>query len=154
MTTPLTPPPRKDPQKRSIAPTRPPEPRSRAALGLTAAAAEGRFALQHCAECNAVQYPPRDACSSCISTDLIWRDTDPNGTILAETTIQTSVRLFCRERAPWRMGSVKLAVGPTLNCHLHGEVSRGDIVRMALKLDKAGQGVLVAFHHNEIIPLR
>ena len=74
MTTPLTPPPKKDPQKRTVSPTRPPEMRSRAALGLTAAAAEGRFQLQQCADCGAVQYPPRDACSSCLSPDLPWVD--------------------------------------------------------------------------------
>ena len=144
MTEPLQAPPRKDPQKRSIAPTRPPEARSRAALGLSAAAAEGRFALQHCNECGAVQYPPRDACSGCISTDLIWRDTDPNGEILAETTVQTSTKLFFRERAPWRMGSVKLAAGPVILCHIHSDCARGAQVKILNRLDRAGQGVLLA----------
>ena len=37
MTTPLTPPPKKNPQKRSLTPTSPPGVRSRATLGLTAA---------------------------------------------------------------------------------------------------------------------
>ena len=41
MTEPLRPPPRKNPQKRTVSPTRPPEMRSRASLGLSAAAAEG-----------------------------------------------------------------------------------------------------------------
>ena len=50
----LKPPPRKDLQKRTRMPTLPPATRSRAGLGLTAAAAEWRFALQHCAECGAV----------------------------------------------------------------------------------------------------
>ena len=43
-------------------PTLPPAGRSRAALRLTAAAAEGRFELQHCADCATVQYPPRSVC--------------------------------------------------------------------------------------------
>ena len=144
MTEPLQPPPRKDPQKRSQSPTRPPELRSRAALGLSAAAAEGRFALQHCAACDAVQYPPRDACSTCISTDLDWRDTDPGGQILAETTVRTSTKLYFRERTPWRMGTVQLNAGPVILCHIHPDVSRLARVTILNRLDRAGQGVLLA----------
>ena len=46
MSTPLPQPKKKDPQKRSVAATRPPEMRSRAAMHLTAAAAEGRLVMQ------------------------------------------------------------------------------------------------------------
>ena len=59
MTTPLPPPKRKDPLRRTQAPTLPPGNRSREAQGLTAMAAQGRFALQVCADCARVQYPPR-----------------------------------------------------------------------------------------------
>lgn len=144
MTEPLTSPPKKNPQKRTPTPLLPPATRSRAALGLGVMAATGRFGLQVCAACTAVQYPPRDACRKCLSHDLRWQDVDPAGKVLAETTIRVSPEPYFRERMPWRMGAVKLDVGPMLNCHLHGEVGRGDAVRMALKLDKAGQGVLVA----------
>ncbi|ABD54253.1 SDR family NAD(P)-dependent oxidoreductase [Jannaschia sp. CCS1] len=144
MTIELTPPPKKNPQKRSTSATRPPEARSRAALGLSAAAAEGRFALQVCAECQAVQYPPRDACAACIGTDLVWQDISPDGHLLAETTIQTSTKLFFRERAPWRMGSVKLTAGPVVLCHVHGDCTRGGPVKILNRLDKSGQAVLIA----------
>ena len=144
MTTPLTRPPKKDPQKRTLVPVLPPEARSRAALGLAVMAAQGRFGLQVCKDCQAIQYPPRDACLKCLSADLVWQDVASEGTIMAETTIRVSPEPYFRERMPWRMGAVHLAAGPTVNCHLHGEVARGDAVRMALKLDKAGQGVLIA----------
>jgi short-subunit dehydrogenase/uncharacterized OB-fold protein len=144
MTTPLTPPPKKNPQKRTVSPTRPPEMRSRAAMGLSAAAAEGRFMLQHCAECGAVQYPPRDACCQCLSTDLPWRDTAPAGELLAETTIRTSTNLYFRERAPWRTGSVRLDAGPVIICHLHGDVAPRSRVRLWNRLDRSGQGVILA----------
>lgn len=144
MSTPLAPPKKKNPQLRARVPTLPPAMRSRAAIGLTVAAAEGRFALQHCAECGTVQYPPRDACCHCLSVDLIWRDTGTAAKVLAETRIHASPDPYFRERLPWRMGSVKLAAGPVAVCHLHGDVKRGDVVQMALKLDKAGQGVLIA----------
>lgn len=144
MKNPLTAPAKKDPQKPTRVPVLPPVARSRAALGLAVMAAQGRFGLQVCAECQAVQYPPRDACHTCLSNDLPWQDVAPEGTIMAETTIRVSPEPYFRERVPWRMGAVRLNAGPMLNCHLHGEVGRGDQVRMALKLDKAGQGVLVA----------
>jgi len=50
---------RKNPVLRTRLPTLPPAARSRIALGLTAAAAMGRFELQQCKDCGIVQYPPR-----------------------------------------------------------------------------------------------
>lgn len=144
MTTPLTPPPKKNPQARTVSPTRPPVMRSRAALGLSAAAAEGRFALQTCAECGTVQYPPRDACCRCLSTDLPWRDVPPQGELLAETTVRTSTNLYFRERAPWRTGSVKLDTGPVVICHVHGDVAPRSRVTLWNRLDRSGQGVILA----------
>ena len=148
MTEPLKPPPRKDPQKRTLAPMRPPETRSRAALGLAAAAAEGQFALQCCAECGTVQYPPRDACVACLSTDLPWQNVSCAGTLLAETTIRTSTKLFFRERMPWRTGAVQLEAGPVIMAHVHGDVPRGGAVQVWNMLDRAGQAVLFALPPN------
>lgn len=135
---------KKNPQQRTLVPLLPPTTRSRAALGLGVMAAQGRFALQTCTECQSVQYPPRDACLKCLNDGLPWQDVNPNGTVLAQTTIRVSPDPYFRERMPWRMGSVKLEAGPVVNCHLHSKVGRGDTVRMVLKLDRAGQGVLIA----------
>ncbi|MEM9631292.1 MAG: SDR family NAD(P)-dependent oxidoreductase [Pseudomonadota bacterium] len=144
MTSPLQPPPRKNPQKRTHSPMRPPEARSRAAIGLTAAAAEGRFALQVCEDCGTIQYPPRDACQGCLSSELEWRDVSPAGKLLAETTVRTSTKLYFRERMPWRMGSIQLDAGPVVLCHLHGDCERGGNVTILNRLDASGQGVLLA----------
>ncbi|MBV8653897.1 MAG: short-chain dehydrogenase, partial [Alphaproteobacteria bacterium] len=62
MTEPLARPKRKNPLKKTRVPLLPQGTRSRTALGLTAAAAEGRFQLQVCSDCAMVVYPPRDAC--------------------------------------------------------------------------------------------
>ncbi len=144
MTQPLVPPPKKNPQKRSRVPTRPSHFRSRAALGLAAAAAEGRFMLQVCGDCGAVQYPPRDACGSCLSVDLVWKDVSPDGTLIADTTVRTSTNVYFRERTPWRVGTVRLDAGPSAICHVHGDLAVDDRVRMINRLDKSGQGVLFA----------
>ena len=64
-------------------PALPPGRRSRVALGLTAAAALGRFELQVCAECGTVQYPPREVCHRCLSGALRWREQNGLGELLS-----------------------------------------------------------------------
>ena len=136
MTKPLVRPRRKDPLKRTRLPLSPQGVRSRTAHGLTAAAAEGRFALQVCLDCNTVIYPPRDACPSCLSARLPFRDVARGGTLIAETTVHTSTDPYFRERTPWRVGTVKLDAGPVVVAHLHGDAVEGERVRLELKLDK------------------
>ncbi len=144
MTDPIVPPPKKDPQKRTRVPTRPSHFRSRAALGLAAAAAEGRFMLQVCAQCDTVQYPPRDACAACLSHALTWRELSPKGRLIAATTVHTSTNVYFRERTPWRVGTVKLDAGPAVICHVHGDVAADAEVQLINRLDKSGQAVLFA----------
>src|SRR3954447_24533475 len=94
------PPKKRNPIERMRAPTLPPAARSRAALHLTAAAARGRFELQTCLDCSAVQYPPRDACAQCLSVRLVWRGSDGDGELLTETIVRHSSELYHRERVP------------------------------------------------------
>ena len=146
MTMPLMRPTRKNP----LLPTRrmnlPPWQRGRVALGMTAAAAEGRFALQACADCGTVQYPPREACHHCLSAALCWTTQGGDGRLLGATTLHHSNDLFFRERLPWRLGLVQLDAGPTVMVHLHGEVGAApERVRVGARLDRGGQAVLIAF---------
>ncbi len=149
MTEPLSRPKRKDPLKKTRLPLLPQGLRSRTALGLTAAAAEGRFALQVCADCAAVIYPPRDACPRCLSPRLPYKDVPNGGKLLAETTIRTSTDVYFRERMPWRIGTVLLDCGPSVVAHLHGDAREGERVRLELKLDKSGQAVAMALPASE-----
>jgi uncharacterized OB-fold protein len=149
MTKPLSPPKRKNPLSRTRRPLLPPSARSRTAHGLTAAAAEGRFALQVCAECNTVVYPPREACPSCLSPRLPFQDVDAGGTLLTETTVQVSPEPYFRERMPQRIGIVKLDAGPTVVAHLHGDVGTRARVRLELKLDRSGAPVMVALPQED-----
>ena len=141
---------RKNPVLRTRLPTLPPAARSRVALGLTAAAALGRFELQQCKDCGAVQYPPREACQSCLSTRLFWKNQSGEGELLAETVLHHSNDLFFRERLPWRLGYVKLASGPAVVVHLHTSVESAPTkVSVRAMLDRAGQAVLVAHPDKE-----
>jgi NAD(P)-dependent dehydrogenase (short-subunit alcohol dehydrogenase family)/uncharacterized OB-fold protein len=149
VTKPLARPRRKNPLKRTRLPLTPPGVRSRTAHGLTAAAAEGRFALQVCLDCDCVIYPPRDACPACLSARLPFRDVDGRGTLLAETTVRTSTDPYFRERTPWRVGTVKLDVGPIVVVHLHDDAAEGARVRLQLKLDKSGSAVVMALPEKD-----
>lgn len=163
MTPPLMKPPRKNPVLRTPQMNLPPGARGRVALGLTAAVAEGRFELQVCADCAAVQYPPREACHCCLSPRLHWRAQTGQGQLLAVTTLSHSNDLFFRERLPWRLGMVRLDAGPSVMVHLHGDVgappthqSAGEApvrVRVGARLDRAGQAVLIGFPEKESVDM-
>jgi NAD(P)-dependent dehydrogenase (short-subunit alcohol dehydrogenase family)/uncharacterized OB-fold protein len=151
MIPPLVRPKRKNPVVRTRQPLLPPGARSRAALGLTAAAALGRFELQVCGACGAVQYPPRETCHRCLSGALRWREQSGTGELIAQTTVHHSNDLFFRERVPWRLGLVRLDAGPTAVVHLHaGCAPAPSRVRVGARLDKSGQGVLLAFPIDEV----
>ena len=150
MTMPLMRPKRKNPVLRTRLPTLPPGQRGRVALGMTAAAAEGRFELQQCEDCGTVQYPPREACHRCLSPNLKWREQSGEGELLSQTTLSHSNDLFFRERLPWRLGLVRLDAGATLMLHLHGDVPDAPArVKVGARLDRAGQAVLIAFPEME-----
>lgn len=138
---------RKNPVLRTRLPTLPPAARSRVALGLTAAAALGRFELQQCRDCGTVQYPPREACQQCLSTDLAWREQASGGQLVAQTVLHHSNDLFFRERLPWRLGLIKLDCGPTVVAHLHESATQR--VRVRAMLDRAGQAVIAALPEKE-----
>ena len=141
----------KNPILRTRQPLTPPMPRSRTALGLTAQAAEGRFALQRCESCGRVQYPPVDSCRGCLSEELLWTPMSGRGELLAHTTLHHSNDPFYRERLPWRLGLTRLEEGPVVVAHLHCDCPPPPAaVRVTAKLDKAGRGVLVALPADEL----
>ena len=146
---PLMRPQRKNPMLRTQQMNLPPAARGRVALGITAAAAEGRFELQACEDCGTVQYPPREACHKCLSPRLRWQAQSGEGELLSSTTLHHSNDMYFRERLPWRLGLVHLDVGPTLMVHLHGDVADTIAVpvriRVGARLDRTGQAVLIGF---------
>ncbi|TPQ31273.1 short-chain dehydrogenase [Bradyrhizobium guangdongense] len=149
MIDPIEPPKRKNPLLRTQLPTAPPRPRSRRSHGFTRAAAEGRFMLQRCEACGSFAYPAREACPSCLSADLAFVDAPRRGMLLAETTARVPSDVYFRERAPWRVGLVKMDCGPTIVAHLHADCGEGAAISMSLQLDKSGQAVAFARPEKE-----
>ncbi|MGH8322231.1 MAG: Zn-ribbon domain-containing OB-fold protein, partial [Steroidobacteraceae bacterium] len=120
-------------------------------MGLTAAAALGRFELQVCRDCGAVQYPPREACHNCLSLRLDWRLQTGRGELISETTLAHSHDEFFRRRLPWRVGVVRLDSGPTIIAHLHSGTSQAPArVRVDARLDLSGMAVLIAVPEKDV----
>lgn len=126
----------------------PPPARSRAGLAFSAWAARGEFRLQVCGDCGTTSYPPRDVCPNCWSSRLEWQPAAPTGRLLADTVLHTSTNVYFRERMPWRVGTVEHESGVALLAHIHSDVPTpaqgGQPVRLTVRTDKSGQGVIVA----------
>jgi NAD(P)-dependent dehydrogenase (short-subunit alcohol dehydrogenase family)/uncharacterized OB-fold protein len=146
---------RKNPVLPTRQPTLPPAARGRVALGLTSAAAHGSFELQCCADCGAVQYPPREACHRCLSARLRWTPQNGAARLLSETTLHHSNDLYFRQRLPWRLGLVQLDCGPSLMVNLLADVPAAPSrLRVGVRLDRAGQAVLIGWPETETNPMQ
>lgn len=130
----------------------PPSARSSTALGLLRGAAKGLFMLQQCADCDKVQYPPRDACHHCLGSDLPWQEVDNRGVLKAETAIHVSNEPYFQERLPWQIGIVASDLGCSVIAHLLPSCRLDEEVVLSLRVDAAGRGVLVAEALNEPEP--
>ena len=150
MTQPLERPTPRNPVRAQRLLTLPPHARSRTALRFTAAAAEGRFELQTCFDCGAIQYPPRSACVKCLSHRLEWREVAAGGELIADTVLHHSNEIYYRERVPLRLGTLRLDAGPSLLAHVHGDCAPAPSrVRVRAHLDRSGQAVLMALPRED-----
>jgi uncharacterized OB-fold protein len=108
-------------------------------------AACGKLALQRCIICGAVQYPPREVCSTCLADQLEWRVTDAEGgEVLARIDLHHSHDAAFPEVLPLRLGLVRLDPGPTVVCFLTDGCDAGMRVRIMARNDTAGRAVLTA----------
>lgn len=139
-------------KKNPLHPTRrpllPPGLRSRAAHLLTAAAAEGRFALPCCTACGRYSWPMPEACPACLG-DMALAPAQQGARVLSATTAEVPADAYFRERGPWRVGLVQMDAGPQALVHLSPAAGMGDAVRLALMLDRAGNAVLHAAREGE-----
>lgn len=116
---------------------------SRAALRMTDAAKAGRFELQQCKKCGAVQYPPREACVRCLSVELEWTLQPAGGRMICETTLHHSH--LSKTELPVRIGLVQLQSGPIALAYVGKSVPAAPAdVQITVKLNDEGYAVLVA----------
>lgn len=123
----------------------PPSQRTELGEAMSDAAIAGKLVLQHCTACQAVQYPPRDICCNCLCDDLQWRETAPQGTLLAAAALHHSHETYFQERLPWTVASVQLDSGPILFVHAAQDaIESGTRVRVFTQIDDSGKAVLIA----------
>ncbi len=139
---------RKNPLHRTRRPLLPPGQRSRAAHRLTAAAAEGRFALPCCTVCGRFAWPMPELCPACLG-DMATAPAPQGARVLSATTAEVPADSYFRERSPWRVGLVAMDCGPQALVHLSPGAGMGDAVRLSLLLDRAGNAVLHAAREGE-----
>ncbi|MFN3644945.1 MAG: SDR family NAD(P)-dependent oxidoreductase [Gemmobacter sp.] len=139
---------RKNPLHRTRRPALPPGARSRAAHLLTAAAAEGHFALPCCTACGRFAWPMPELCPACLG-DIALVPAPQGARLLSATTAEVPADSYFRERAPWRVGLVQMDCGPQALVHLSPGASMGDTLRLSLLLDRAGNAVLHAAREGE-----
>ncbi len=78
------------------------------------AADEGRLIVQHCEECGKAVFYPRPICPHCWSERLVWRDASGSATLKSWSTIHRPGHPAWQPVAPYTVGIVELAEGPTM----------------------------------------
>jgi uncharacterized OB-fold protein len=78
------------------------------------AAADGRLEVQRCRSCDALAHYPRELCSRCWSTDLVWEATRGRGTVRTFTVIHRPGHPAWDADAPYVVALIQLDEGPTL----------------------------------------
>jgi uncharacterized OB-fold protein len=100
---------------------RPPRRRTARGQDFSAANYAGALLLQHCVNCDTVQYPPAEICRHCLGNELLWRKTSTRGTILSAVSLHHSLWEYFKRRianTPWPVATVKLDSGVVVFAHL------------------------------------
>lgn len=123
----------------------PPYYRNDVSLPLSKAAENNQFKLPVCGSCQTVQYPPREICHNCLSSDLTWQDSDPNGTLLSQVALHHSLEPYFMDHLPWPTGTVQLKNGAVMITHLLNEdMSTGQDIEIQAVIDPSGRATLIA----------
>lgn len=83
-----------------------------------AAAAEQRLILQHCADCGCWVFYPRQSCPHCWSPQLEWREASGRAALDTWSAIHRPGHPGWEPAAPYVIGIVRLAEGPTMLSHI------------------------------------
>ena len=79
-----------------------------------AGCAAGELRLQHCQDCQHVQFYPRKLCSNCFSERVMWQTASGHGRILSWSTVGMASAPGFEAELPFISILVKLDEGPTM----------------------------------------
>ena len=76
--------------------------------------------IQRCNACGTHIFYPREACSECLSPDLIWIPVSGKGTLYSYTIAQVPTHPTFADDVPYVIAIVELAEGPRITTNLAG----------------------------------
>ena len=79
-----------------------------------AAAKERRLVVQRCARCGTLRFPPRELCTSCLSTEFDWADVSGRGEVFSFNVMHQVYHPAFASEVPYAVVVVKLAEGPKM----------------------------------------
>lgn len=74
-----------------------------------------RLVVQHCTQCNALQYPPRPRCQDCNSDSFDWKEVSGKGHILTYGILEDSHLPVRAADQPLNLAVVTLDDDPRIN---------------------------------------
>lgn len=83
-----------------------------------AAAKDHRLVVQRCSGCGAFRFPPRELCSSCLTTDATWTEVSGRGEIFSFNVMHQVYHPAFADEVPYAVVVVKLAEGPKMVSNL------------------------------------
>ncbi len=76
--------------------------------------AAGELRLQHCNDCQHVQYPPRKLCSGCFSQNVEWRTASGRGVVRSWSMVTAPGAPGFEAEVPFLSVMITLQEGPTM----------------------------------------
>lgn len=98
-------------------------------------AADGRLVLPYCTKTGRPFWPPSPVSPFATAGPVEWRETNPDGTVLAVAIYRRPFHAAFAALMPYAIGLVALNAGPRLHVHIAapdapGAVRKGDPVRI------------------------
>ena len=84
------------------------------------AAKRHELAVQRCAQCGTYRFPPRELCSSCLSTRSEWTKVSGAGEIFSFNVMHQVYHPGFAAEVPYAVVVVKLKEGAKMNSNLRG----------------------------------
>ena len=98
---------------------------------------EGRFMLQHCAQCSKVRHYPRPVCPHCFSMECTWKEAPLGGAIHAWTVCHHPFSFFFKASVPYIVALVDMDAGVRVNAQIKGmaeaDLAIGQRVKLAFE---------------------
>jgi uncharacterized OB-fold protein len=80
---------------------------------------EERLVVQHCANCNRFQFPPRAMCPKCGNRALTWREIAGRGRIVSRVVVYDSPTSALIPDQPFNVATISLDEEPELTMYSH-----------------------------------